>query len=135
MERVADLASLFAVGRIWPQRQLVHRCMIAHVHHESVEAVRADGGEERIEHRVRSVDRAGAGEVIAHEHEVCLERGCAGICGSRLLRPTRVPRRDESPRCLDTRGHEAQLEPYRLISIPLSIRCPDFGREGTVSFE
>ena len=52
-----------------------------------------------------------------------------------MLRPTRVPGGDESARCLDARGHEAQLEAHRLIGVTLAIGGPDFGRERTVSLQ
>jgi hypothetical protein len=46
--------------------------VVAHVHQEAVQPVRAQGGEQRIDRRARGVHRAGGHEVLSHQLEIVL---------------------------------------------------------------
>ena len=102
----------------------VHVGVIAHVHHEAVKAVRAHAREQRIERRAARLLRARRERGTRARAADPLERRGVAIRRRLLRRPAGVARRDEPPRRLDARRHEAELEPQRLVGIALAVRLP-----------
>ena len=84
--------------------------MIAHIHHESVEPVRAHRGVQWIDRGATRLLRARAQQHLPHQQQIALEFFDVPIGRLVFFWPTRVAGCDHASCRTDARRHETQLE-------------------------
>ena len=113
----------------------MHVRVIADVHHEAVEAMRAHDGHEWIDDGTTRFHRSRNEQAVAHEHEIAIERGRIRIRARLRAYGAGIARGDEASRGCDARGHEAQLETHGLRRVARAIRGKDVRQDDAIVLE